>query len=56
MRGAAFSYDSSEDALRFSATMPLAISTSASPITLDDPTDNSVVATLRWEKLAFLYD
>ncbi len=47
-----FSYDSSEDALRFSATPAAGDFHERLAYTLDDPTENSVVATLRWEKLS----
>jgi tetratricopeptide (TPR) repeat protein len=47
-----FSYDSTEDALRVAATPIPGEFHERLAYTLDDPTDSSVVATLRWEKLA----
>jgi tetratricopeptide (TPR) repeat protein len=47
-----FSYDPKEDALRFSATPGPADMHERLAYTFDDPTESSVVATLRWEKLA----
>jgi len=47
-----FSYDPAEDALRIT-TMPVADEMHERlEYTFDDPTDSSVVTTLRWEKLA----
>ena len=46
-----FSYDPKEDALRFSATPAPGEMRERLSYTLDDPTDSSVVLTLRWEKL-----
>ena len=47
-----FSYDPAEDALRVTATPVPGDMHERLAYTLDDPTDSSVVATLRWEKLA----
>ena len=47
-----FSYDPKEDAARFSATPTAAPFQEALGYTFDDPGAGSVVATLRWEKLA----
>jgi tetratricopeptide (TPR) repeat protein len=47
-----FSYDPKEDALRFTATPAPADMHERLAYTFDDPTECSVVATLRWEKLA----
>jgi tetratricopeptide (TPR) repeat protein len=47
-----FSYDPKEDALRFTATPAPADMHERLAYTFDDPTESSVVATLRWEKLA----
>jgi tetratricopeptide (TPR) repeat protein len=47
-----FSYDSAEDALRLTAAPVAGDFHERLAYTLDDPTDTSVVATLRWEKLA----
>jgi len=47
-----FSYDSSEDALRIHATPAPGNMHERLTYTFDDPTDDGVVATLRWEKLA----
>ena len=47
-----FSYDPKEDALRFPATPVPGDMHERLAYTFDDPTDASVVATLRWEKLA----
>ena len=46
-----FSYDPTEDALRFTATPVPGEMHERLTYTLDDPTEDSVVATLRWEKL-----
>ena len=47
-----FSYDSAEDAVRLTATPRPVEFHERLAYTLDDPTDSSVVPTLRWEKLA----
>jgi hypothetical protein len=47
-----FSYDPKEDALRFPATPTPGEMHERLTYTLDDPTEQGVVATLRWEKLA----
>ena len=47
-----FSYDPKEDALRFPATPAVGGMHERLAYTFDDPTDSSVVLTLRWEKLA----
>ena len=47
-----FSYDPKEDALRFPARPVPGDMHERLAYTFDDPTDESVVATLRWEKLA----
>lgn len=47
-----FSYDPSEDALRFTATPAPGEMHQRLTYTFDDPTDSTVVLTLRWEKLA----
>lgn len=47
-----FSYDPKEDALRFSARPEPGDMHERLAYTFDDPTDSSVVLTLRWEKLA----
>jgi len=47
-----FSYDSAEDALRITTTPVSGEMHERLAYTLDDPTDSTVVATLRWEKLA----
>jgi hypothetical protein len=47
-----FSYDSAEDLLRVRVAPRPAELTERLAYTLDDPTDDGVVATLRWEKLA----
>jgi tetratricopeptide (TPR) repeat protein len=47
-----FSYDPQEDALRFTASPMPGEMHERLAYTLDDPTEGSVVATLRWEKLA----
>jgi hypothetical protein len=47
-----FSYDPKEDALRFPATPKPGEMHERLTYTLDDPTEQGVVATLRWEKLA----
>lgn len=47
-----FSYDPEEDALRFPATPAVGGMHERLAYTFDDPTDSSVVLTLRWEKLA----
>jgi len=47
-----FSYDSTEDALRVRATPSPGDMHERLTYTLDDPTDSTVVVTLRWEKLA----
>jgi tetratricopeptide (TPR) repeat protein len=47
-----FSYDSAEDALRIPATPVPGEMHERLAYTFDDPTDSTVVATLRWEKLA----
>ena len=47
-----FSYDPKEDALRFPATPSADGMHERLTYTFDDPTDSSVVLTLRWEKLA----
>ena len=47
-----FSHDPAEDALRLTATPRPAEFHERLAYTLDDPTENSVVTTLRWEKLA----
>jgi tetratricopeptide (TPR) repeat protein len=46
-----FSYDPKEDALRFPATPAVGGMHERLAYTFDDPTDSSVVLTLRWEKL-----
>ena len=47
-----FSYDPKEDALRFPTTPAADDMHERLAYTFDDPTDTSVVLTLRWEKLA----
>lgn len=47
-----FSYDSAEDALRITTTPVAGDMHERLAYTFDDPTDSTVVATLRWEKLA----
>jgi hypothetical protein len=47
-----FSYDPAEDALRITATPVADEMHERLEYTFDDPTDSSVVTTLRWEKLA----
>jgi len=47
-----FSYDSAEDALRITATPVAGEMHERLTYTFDDPSDSTVVATLRWEKLA----
>jgi tetratricopeptide (TPR) repeat protein len=47
-----FSYDAKEDAVRFPATPAEAPFQEALGYTLDEPGTGSVVATMRWEKLA----
>jgi tetratricopeptide (TPR) repeat protein len=47
-----FSYDPAEDALRVTVTPRQADFHERLAYTLDDPTESTVVATLRWEKLA----
>jgi tetratricopeptide (TPR) repeat protein len=47
-----FSYDPKEDALRFTAVPAAAPFQEALGYTLDDPGTGTVIATLRWEKLA----
>jgi hypothetical protein len=47
-----FSYDPKEDALRFPATPTPGEMHERLAYTLDDPSEQEVVATLRWEKLA----
>jgi DUF2911 family protein len=47
-----FSYDSTEDALRIRVTPVPGDMHERLAYTFDDPTDSTVVATLRWEKLA----
>jgi hypothetical protein len=47
-----FSYDSAEDVLRITTTPVSDEMHERLAYTLDDPTDSSVVTTLRWEKLA----
>lgn len=47
-----FSYDPKEDAVRFTTTPAPGAMHERLAYTLDDPTESSVVATLRWEKLA----
>ncbi len=47
-----FSYDPKEDALRFTTTPAPGDMHERLTYTLDDPTEDGVVATLRWEKLA----
>lgn len=47
-----FSYDPAEDAVRLPATPRPAELHERLAYTFDDPTDSSVVTTLRWEKLA----
>ncbi|MEO6057628.1 MAG: DUF2911 domain-containing protein [Gemmatimonadales bacterium] len=47
-----FSYDPKEDALRFTVTPAPGDMNERLAYTFDDPTDSTVVATLRWEKLA----
>src|SRR4051794_26753419 len=47
-----FFYDQKDDAARFTATPVGAPFEERLAYTLDDPTETSVVATLRWEKLA----
>jgi tetratricopeptide (TPR) repeat protein len=47
-----FSYDPQEDALRFTTSPVPGEMHERLSYTLDDPTEGSVVATLRWEKLA----
>ncbi|HUR95903.1 MAG TPA: DUF2911 domain-containing protein [Gemmatimonadales bacterium] len=47
-----FSYDPKEDALRFRTTPAPGDMHERLAYTFDDPTESSVVATLRWEKLA----
>ena len=47
-----FSYDPKEDALRFAATPAPGDMHERLAYTLDDPSEQGVVATLRWEKLA----
>jgi tetratricopeptide (TPR) repeat protein len=47
-----FSYDPEEDALRFTTSPAPGEMHERLAYTLDDPTEGSVVATLRWEKLA----
>jgi Protein of unknown function (DUF2911)/Tetratricopeptide repeat len=47
-----FSYDPAEDALRITATPVPSEMHERLAYTFDDPTDSTVVATLRWEKLA----
>lgn len=51
-----FSYDSTEDALRITATPAAGEMHERLAYTLDDPTDSTVVVTLRWEKLAVPFD
>jgi DUF2911 family protein len=47
-----FSYDPKEDALRVTATPAAGDMHERLAYTFDDPSDSSVIATLRWEKLA----
>jgi tetratricopeptide (TPR) repeat protein len=47
-----FSYDSAEDALRITTTPVSDEMHERLSYTFDDPTDSTVIATLRWEKLA----
>jgi tetratricopeptide (TPR) repeat protein len=47
-----FSYDSAEDALRITTTPVSDAMHERLAYTFDDPTDSTVIATLRWEKLA----
>jgi tetratricopeptide (TPR) repeat protein len=47
-----FSYDPAEDALRITTTPTAGELHERLAYTFDDPTDSTVVATLRWEKLA----
>src|SRR5690349_74912 len=47
-----FSYDAAEDALRITTTPVSDDMHERLSYTFDDPTDSTVVATLRWEKLA----
>jgi hypothetical protein len=47
-----FFYDQKDDAARFTVTPQAAPFVERLAYTLDDPTETSVVATLRWEKLA----
>jgi hypothetical protein len=47
-----FSYDPAEDALRITTTAVPGEMHERLAYTFDDPTDSTVVATLRWEKLA----
>ena len=46
-----YSYDAKEDAVRFTAVPQAGPPEERLLFTLDDPTDRSVTATLRWEKL-----
>lgn len=48
----AFSYDASEDAVRFVVTPVAAEFTERLQYNFDDPTNTSVTLTMRWEKLA----
>ena len=47
-----FSYDSTQDAVRFRATPRAAPPMEQLQFTLDDPADSTVTVTMRWEKLA----
>ena len=48
----AFSYDPAEDAVRFSVTPAAAEFTERLQYNFDDPTNETVTLTMRWEKLA----
>jgi hypothetical protein len=50
-----FSYDPADDAVRFSVTPQAAPHAEWLRYTLEDPTDSTVVVTLRWEKLSVAF-